>query len=135
MQTHYLIGVTSRTWSVTTTKALLTNEVYLGVQVFGDWRNEAAHPAIIDRETWDAVQARLGTQPKRSGDRHEDEYTYYLRGRVVCPHCGCAATQASSTGRMGRVHYYVCQKANRHFPCPDSLANRSRPWKCGSQTM
>ena len=42
-----------------------------------------------------------------------DDYTYYLHGRVRCPHCGCPYTQTSAWGRSSRAHYYICQTANR----------------------
>jgi site-specific DNA recombinase len=123
---NYLDSVTSRRWSTTTTKSLLTNEVFRGVQVFGQWRNDAAHEAIVTQELWQAVQGRLGVSASRYAVRTEDDYTYYLRGRVVCPHCGCPATHASQRGHGGKNHYYVCRNANRHGDCPVKRINADK---------
>lgn len=123
---NYLDSVTSRRWTTTTAKNLLTNEVYRGVQVFGDWRNDHAHQAVVDDNLWNDVQSRLGHSPRRVAFRQLDDYTYYLRGSVVCPHCGCPSTTVSHHGRTGRVYYYVCQAANRRQACPVGRLNADR---------
>ena len=121
----YLRSVTSRAWTTTSTKHLLTNEVYRGVLQFGQWRNEAAWEPVIDPSTWQAVQdavARIGSE---RGPRPESasDFTYYLRGRVHCPHCGCLYTQASHHGRNRRVHYYLCLQHKRRGDCPVGRIN------------
>lgn len=126
LQTHslarvrdYLATVTDRLWTTTKTKELLTREAYIGVQVFGPHRNESSHPGIVERSTWEAVQASLG---QGSGSRapRSDDYSYYLRGRIVCPYCGCPYTPSHATSSNGkRVHYYACladQKRQRVCP-------------------
>lgn len=124
---EYLNAVTTRSWTTTAVKRLLTNEVYKGDIVFGKWRNAGAYEAVIGAETWDAVQAALGSQTGRKArPETADDFTYYLRGRVLCPHCGCACTQASHHGKTTRVHYYVCQKANRREQCPIVRVNAKR---------
>ncbi len=76
---------------------------------------------------WQAVQDAFGSPGRRSGRSNvTDDYTYYLRGRVLCPHCGCPYTQAGFHGRTTKVHYYVCQKANRHENCPIGRVNADR---------
>ncbi len=44
--------ITVRHRATTSAKSLLTNEVYADIQQLGQWRNETAHPAIVERETW-----------------------------------------------------------------------------------
>ncbi len=124
---EYLNSVTPRKWTTTTAKNLLTNEVYKGILQFGDWRKEDAWVPIVEADVWQEVQEAFGVQAGR-GARAEtaDDYTYYLRGRVLCPHCGCAYTQASHHGRTKRVHYYVCQKGNRREKCPVVRVNADR---------
>lgn len=123
----YLTTVAPRNWTTTSVKRLLTNEAYKGVLQFGDWRNETAWTPIIDLETWQAVQEALGAPGRRSGRAETaDDYTYYLRGRVLCPHCGCSYTQVSHHGNTTRVHYYVCQKTNRREKCPIGRVNADR---------
>ena len=55
-----------------------------------------------------------------------DDYTYYLRGRVQCPHCGCLYTQASHHGKTKRVHYYECRRMNARQKCPIGRVNADR---------
>ncbi len=105
----------------------LTNEVYKGTIVFGQWRKEEAWEPIIASETWQAVQEALGEPGRRSGRAETaDDYTYYLRGRILCPHCACSYTQVSHHGNTTRVHYYVCQKTNRREKCPIGRVNADR---------
>lgn len=114
---EYLNGVTARKWTTTTVRTLLTNETFTGVQNFGDWRNERGHEAIIDRETWEAVQEVLSV-PRGRRAKHQDDFTYYLRGQLRCPYCDCAYTQFSSNGNS-RSHYYGCLHSNKYkTTCP-----------------
>ena len=110
---EYLNAVTTRSWTTTAAKRLLMNEVYKGDIVFGQWRNEGAYEAVVRPDLWEAVQAMIAARQYRPAREKADDYTYYLHGRVVCPHCGCPYTQTSAWGRSSRVHYYICQTANR----------------------
>ena len=119
----YLCAVTDRKWMTTTVKNLLMNEVYIGVLAFGAWRNEAAHVPIVERAIFQQVQDALGQFSPRSANG-DDDFTYYLRGRVKCPHCGCPYTQlsvnrGSAKRPKNRIHYYVCSRANKKkSECP-----------------
>lgn len=110
---EYLNAVTTRAWTTTGVKNLLTNPVYRGDIVFGQWRNEGAYEAAVDPATWEAVQAAIAARLYRPAREKADDFIYYLHGRVHCPHCGCPYTQTSAWGRSSRVHYYICQTANR----------------------
>jgi len=124
---EYLTAVAPRKWTTTAVKRLLTNVAYKGVFQFGDWRKEDAWTPVVDPEIWEAVQDALGQPGRRSGRAETaDDYVYHLRDRVVCPHCGCPCTQASHHGKTTRVHYYVCQNANRREPCPIKRVNADR---------
>ncbi len=118
----FLRAATGRKWSISDTTRLLADERYTGVALFGQWRKEDAHPAIVERETWQAAQTRVRATAARYTVRHDDDFTYYLHGRVFCPHCGCPFTQAAHKGRSKRIHYYVCRQANkrngRGMTCP-----------------
>ena len=125
----YLRRLTDRAWRPTSVRNLLENEVYLGVLQFGDWRNESAYEAVVTREIFDAAQDALASARGRGvvrQDREAHPYTYYLRGKVVCGHCGCACTQAAYRGRSGPVHYYVCLTKNRGGACPIGMVNADR---------
>lgn len=72
-------------WSHSTTRQILANEVYLGVIRHGEFRKEDAHPAIVSRELFDAVQATRTTQPVPPGDTTRDRL---LPGLARCAGCG-----------------------------------------------
>ncbi len=131
---EYLSAVTPRSWTTTGVKNLLTNPAYKGDIVFGQWRNVGAYEAVVELDVWDAAQTALAARTLRPAREKADDYTYYLHGRVRCPHCGCPYTQTSATGRSSRVHYYICQSANRAsskgssigHPCPVGRVNADR---------
>ena len=110
---EYLNSLTSRKWTVMTVKNLLTNPVYKGDIVFGQWQNVGAYEPVVDGETWEAVQTIIAARQYHPAREKADDFTYYLHGRVHCLHCGCPYTQSSAWGRSTRVHYYVCQTTNR----------------------
>ncbi len=124
----WLTAHTTRRWTTTTTKNLLTNEAYTGVQQFGQWRNEQSHPPLVSLETYAAVQEVLPLIAGRYTPRApEGSFAYYLRGRVHCPHCGCPYTQAAHHGRSGPVHYYTCLSARKgRAACPVARVNAQK---------
>ena len=120
----YLNSVTGRRDTTTSAKYLLQNEVYAGNYVFGDWRKDEAHPAIVEKEVWQAVQDVLEERVNNRVSREpiSDAFTYYLRGRVFCPHCGCVFTNSVAKG--GAVRYYEClNHAKRKSQCPIQRIN------------
>ncbi len=104
----YLKAMSNRTWSFDAVTRLLRNEVYRGVIVFGNWRNDNAHEAIVSPELWEAVRAADENRSRRRKQNPKDVYPYYLRGVVHCPHCGCKMTPAAHPGRTATVTYYEC---------------------------
>ena len=95
-------AVTRRKWSTRTLQVFMDNPAYIGTRVWGRTRVvridgtlrhrarpqdhhtivEAAHPSIIDRETWDAAQRLRETRAGRP-KRARDDYL-----RVVCSGAG-----------------------------------------------
>ncbi len=112
-------------WNKTTVWRMLRNEMYTGVMVQGrrkkvsykskaiidmpedEWfRVEGTHEAIIDRETFEAVQRglRLRAKSDASGKAH------WLSGLVKCQDCGSTMSKTSN-GRQGerRICYLRCK--------------------------
>lgn len=121
---NHLTAITGQNWTTTKTKRLLTHEVYIGNYLFGVHRKDEAHPAIIDIETWQAVQSILDAAANHRTSREpiSDAYTYYLRGLVYCPHCDCVFTNSVAKG--GAVRYYEClSHAKRKTICPVQRIN------------
>lgn len=111
---------------------LLHNEKYIGTLVYGKSlhspdgtrnthgdndkaiRLENAIPAIIDRELFDAVQTRMGTNKRQQSGRPATVRDYPLRGKVFCGEC--KSPMSISTSR-GRYHYYQCTQKKRQHNC------------------
>lgn len=104
----YLNAMTDRNWTLDNVTYLLRNEAYRGILVFGVWRNENAHEAIISPELWEEVRAADENRTRRRKKNPKDTYPYYLRGVVHCPHCSCKMTPAAHPGHTATVSYYEC---------------------------
>jgi len=107
-------GPKGKTWGKTTLYKILTNEAYTGTLTWGRTskrnlepvRVENAWPAIVDRETFVAVQGKLnGRAPARSNPRRVAS-RYLLSGLARCGYCGKALVGQEAKG--GRFNYYVC---------------------------
>lgn len=66
-------------------------------------------PAILDRETFDAVQSQLGErQPRQRGPRRDSAPSLF-GGLIRCGCCGGAMSPSTGTGRKGDIYrYYKC---------------------------
>jgi DNA invertase Pin-like site-specific DNA recombinase len=100
-------------------RQLLRNRVYLGELSVGDYSNPTAHPAIIDAEEFNAVQARLdaGIRPPRS---NEAKGPALLAGLVRCASCGHVMTRTSGKGEGN--YSYACPRNHSGDPCPGPAA-------------
>jgi site-specific DNA recombinase len=99
---------------------LLNNRVYLGEAMHKGVAHRGEHEAIVDRRTWDRVQAILAENARRRGNRTRAATPAPLKGLLHCDCCGTAMTP-SHTRRRGRVYrYYLCTSAirNGHAACP-----------------
>lgn len=93
---------TGRQPSYTFLHQMLHNPKYAGVYVWGDVVVEDGMPAIVDRVTWDKVQAlSMRRKPARDGKRAD----YWLYGRAFCSQ-GHAMIGESAKG--GAYFYYRC---------------------------
>jgi len=121
---RYLNGVSSRQWSLKAVIDLLHNEVYKGVQKFGQWRNETAHPPIVSAELWEAVQKKDLARARTPKPDPVDKSSFYLRSLIHCGHCSGRMTPANHHGRVARVRYYECLcGGKRAVACPVKRVN------------
>jgi DNA invertase Pin-like site-specific DNA recombinase len=104
-------------WFESTTRYLLGNEAYLGVVRHGEFRRENAHPAIVSRELFDAVQAARTVQSVPPGDTTRDRL---LVGLARCGGCGATLRALRRKSRDGSyyVSCYFCVDRGKHR-CPD----------------
>lgn len=118
---------TSRTWTYTKVKYLLTNPVYVGVARWRGLTREGAHEALIGQGEFaavqEALQARAGV--RRPKQNPKDTTPYYLRGLVFCPHCGGRMTPGDHHGKIAPVRYYECPRVSksRDTSCPVQRVN------------
>ncbi len=104
--------------------SLLQNPLYIGRIKAADQVVEAAHEAIIDLPTWEAVQARLrvnqvsGSMRSRGGSKG----TALLSGLARCAACGAGLLHHYTKKGAKQWSYYVCATHGRRgaASCPGS---------------
>ena len=91
---------------------LLSNRIYLGDAVHKGEAHAGEHQPIIDRATWDYVQAiKTDNAPRKRANAVRSSTPAPLRGLVVCADCSRAMTP-TSTRKRGRLYrYYTCMRA------------------------
>ena len=91
----------------------LTNERYMGIYIYGDVRIEDGMPAIVDPETFYAVQAEVERRQNPKGaivKRRRTNTVYLLTGKAFCDCCKSPMVGKSGTGRHGGFYtYYACK--------------------------
>jgi site-specific DNA recombinase len=99
---------------------LLTNVTYIGQVRYRDEIHPGEQPAIIESNTWQAVQALLvHNGPGRTGTERTPSGAL-LQGLLFCRPCGCAMTPAQVSRGNRRYRYYTCSAAQRKgwHTCP-----------------
>jgi site-specific DNA recombinase len=84
-------------------QGLLASRLVLGEIHFGRLVNPAAHPAIVDRATWDAVQRVRVTR----GTRPKSDRLLARLGVLRCASCS-ARMVVGTAGRTGKYPMYRC---------------------------
>ena len=98
--------VPSRPLGVTAIQKVLRNPYYIGVVVYRGRRVTGRHKPLIDRDTFDRVQALLSARSV-AGDRpHKHEH--YLRGTLYCAECGRRLLYGKYRGNGGEYEYFCC---------------------------
>lgn len=106
---------TPRLKNMSSTKvyAILTNKTYIGIRVInpGNEENREEVPAvwepIIDRETFNKVQALLQKNREKFHSRGNQRYLYYFSGLLRCGKCGekLQGKSAYSTNKIRHFYY------------------------------
>ena len=107
-----------------TISRMLHNEFVIGTRDFkikgyDPLHIENAVPAIIDTETWNAVQDRLKNIENKPKPRKTKRF-YPLTGKIVCANCGGHYCGKHYKGRKQNGHgqsIYVCYKKRNHGAC------------------
>ena len=124
-----------RKWSYQTIVNMLKNEKYMGDCLnqktymteelprrclrnrgeYAQYYVEAAHPAIIDRETFSAVQALL--QMRAEGHVQHTVQTSPMAAKIVCGNCGANFRRKQTSGR----YVYACRTRLNDIDACDML--------------
>ena len=94
---------------------LLRHPYYKGVVQFQGVEYPGKHEPLVDEETWQAVQAVLGSH--RSGER-ERMHNHFLKSTVVCGQCGARLSVQNAKNSKGTIYpYFVCARRCRLHDC------------------
>jgi DNA invertase Pin-like site-specific DNA recombinase len=92
-------------WSPVSVSKVFRNESLTGRRTDRQGHTVLTHKAILDRATWDKLQAELDRKATRKGVMPSG--TAMLTGVAVCGHCGGPMYRIQG-GRGGRFVYYRC---------------------------
>jgi site-specific DNA recombinase len=101
-------------WNKRSLHPLLRNPLYAGLQRLGDRTFPGDHPAIVPKDTWNAVQRILDGNRLSAGADHRNSTGALLRGLLWCGACGRQMTHTWTRGRHGNgkaYRFYRCGKA------------------------
>lgn len=113
-------------WRRASVHRILSSETYCGVWHYGKnkvvgGKKEARPrenwiavpvPAIVDRKTWERVQAKLKANRKEALGRARHQYL--LGRRITCKQCGCKMAGSSSSKATWLQTYYRCTSSSRN---------------------
>jgi site-specific DNA recombinase len=96
--------VPARPLSASRIQEMLRNPYYVGIVIYRDRRATGRHETLIDRDTFDRVQALLSARSV-AGDRPH-EHQHYLRGTLYCAECGGRLLYGKYRGNGGQYEYF-----------------------------
>ena len=112
-------------WNKSSFNKILSNERYIGVYIYKEYRIPGGFPAIIEKELFEQVQDKIGSKPNARGNvtrRQTESGTYLLTGKLYCGKCKNPMVGISGTGRHGTMGFYyscngkrlkhICDKKN-----------------------
>lgn len=109
-------------WQVSTIARVLGSPALIGRFDYGAHVVTLADLAILDRATWDAVQARVKSNRERAARNRKHDYLL-SSSRLRCI-CGRVMTAVSLT-RHGRIYrYYTCGQVQDHPAVRTCLIHR-----------
>lgn len=103
--------------TINTTAKMLHNRRYIGEYFYRDITIPDGVPAIVSKELFDKVQARM-ERTKKAPAQHKAEDDYILTTKLRCGKCKCFMV-----GESGRSHtkaayrYYKCVSAKKRRGC------------------
>lgn len=92
---------------------LLTNVIYTGKVKHHEEVYEGEHPAIVDEQIWQRVQALLSRNGRTGGAAVRNKYGAILKDLLRCGSCNCSMGHTYTSRGNKRYRYYVCLKAQK----------------------
>lgn len=119
---------TTTYWTYSTIDRILHNEMYIGSMIqnkyFRTMHGKAqklpesewiivpnTHEAIIDKETWDAVQKKL---KQTNRNINFESNVNMFAGKIKCGDCGRSACKTTWKSKSGTRTYYTCSTNKRY---------------------
>jgi site-specific DNA recombinase len=102
-------------WEAKTIKRVLANPVNLGLIKDGDALYPGLHDAIIEQETYDAVQSIMAERKNKYGSNYKPHKSL-LAGFIFCKHCGGRYARQTNGKSNGNRSYYSCYSRNKSQP-------------------
>ena len=96
----------AKAWSKDRLSRILKNPVYAGLIPSGDEVHEGEHEALVSRELFDIVRAKL--LMRRTVFSRSSDPDYVLRGLLRCGTCGYAIVPATTKKKTKKYRYYRC---------------------------
>lgn len=90
---------------------LLTNVAYRGKTVYKGEVHAGEHPALIEANLFNRVQALLKQNQVSGGAEVRNQFGFVLKSLIRCVACDCAMTPTHTSRKERRYRYYVCSKA------------------------
>ena len=117
--------------------ALLHNERYRGIYIFGDVRIEGAIPRLVSDDLFYQVAEVVKTKKNpRTNRRRNKNGVYMLTGKLFCGQCGLPMVGVSGTSKLGDLHhYYVCKKKREKHTCTKKNVRRDVIEKLVAETI
>lgn len=117
LNARHILTKKNRPFSPSSFNILLRNRKYMGEYRYGEIVIPDAIPAIIPKDLFERVQARL-QKNRHAPARAKAEDEYLLTTKLFCGHCGRMMAGESGVGRNGTIHrYYKCSAAKRRQGC------------------
>jgi site-specific DNA recombinase len=94
-------------------RLLLTNSVYAGKVDYRGVIYQGEHPAIVDAELWETVNAEFRDRRRTKTDVVRSPQNALLAGLLFCTRCDRPMVATYSDKGTRRYRYYVCQGARQ----------------------
>lgn len=93
---------------------ILRNPTYISQIVYKGEKYKAEWEAIIDNETFDAVQKLLKENGCDNSAKVRNKYNAILSGKVYCANCNVPMTHSYTKKSGNKIYrYYICSKASK----------------------